>query len=161
MILTNKRILEEVQFEPALDSFQVNPHSIDLRLEAGYNIRPGATMQFRTLEKVTLPDDVMAVVYPRSSTNRRGLHVHMTGVVDAGYSGHLIVPVTNTNDMDVPLMTGERIASLIFHRLEERVTPRESKYHEKDGKHIPDKEAETVFLNSGNMEGLKAMYPLF
>jgi len=164
MILTRDKILAEIQFEPNLDEFQVNPHSIDLRLDCGGGrdaaIAPGDTIRFMTIEKVSLPDDIMGVVYPRSSANRRGMHVHMTGVVDAGYSGRLTVPITNATKEYVTIMHGERIASIVFQRLEDRATVRLSKYHGTDGAYVPDKEDETRLLSNGQLDLLKSQHAI-
>ncbi len=164
MILTRDKILAEVQFEPSLDTFQVNPHSIDLRLDCAegskYLILPGATVRFMTIEKVSLPDDVMGIVYPRSSANRRGLNIHMTGVVDAGYSGKLTIPITNASDGPIAILHGERIASIVFHRLEDRATTRLSKYHGGDGSYVPDKEEETRLLEHGRLDLLKEKHAI-
>jgi len=160
MILTKENIIEEVKFVPALDEFQVNPHSIDLRLKEAVWIDPGQTVMCQSMEAVTLPGNVMAVVFPRSSTNRRGCNVHMTGVVDANYSGQLIIPITNCGSLPVNFMKGERVASLIFHRLEKQATLRLSKYHGTDGTYKPDKGAEAQLLATGDIDGLKAKYAL-
>lgn len=160
MILTRDNILEEVKFSPALDEFQVKPHSVDLRLSEGAWIDPGETKILKSMETVSLPANVMGVVYPRSSTNRRGLNVHVTGVVDANYSGTLMIPVTNCGKDPVNLMRGERVASIVFQRLEKQATLRLSKYHGKDGSYIPDKGAEAAFLANGDVAGLKASHAL-
>ncbi len=160
MILTTPHILAEVQFEPNLDEFQVNPHSIDLRVDDTYIILPGKHIIAKSMESITLPNDIMAVVYPRSSLNRSNVTLDMTGVVDAGYSGQLIMPLTNHSDKIWRIRVGQRISSLIFHRLETEVTPRLSKYHNSDGKLVADKEEEVSFLEAGNIEGLKLKYGL-
>lgn len=158
MIITREKILAEVQFEPVLDVFQVNPHSIDLRLATALVLPHGVCIIGTSMEKVSLPDDIMVVVFPRSSTNRRGISLMMTGPVDAGYSGSLVLPLMNMKVETVTLKKGERVASLIFYRLEQPAGSRPSKYHNGDGTYVPDKEEETSFLASGDIEGLKAKY---
>lgn len=160
MILTRENIIEEVKFVERLDVFQVNPHSVDLRLADGGWIDPGETKVFKSMENMTLPGDVMGVVYPRSSTNRRGLQVHMTGVVDANYSGTLMMPITNCGKDPVNLMRGERVASIIFQRLEKQAVMRLSKYHGQSGDYIPDKGVEAALLAAGDVAGLKANHAL-
>ena len=158
MILTKQQIIEKGLFASELDVFQVNPHSVDLRLAQDLKLAPGATMLGTSMDRVKLSNDVMGVVYPRSSTNRRNLALGMTGVVDAGYEGNLVLPITNLNDMEVTLKKGERVASIVFHRLEEPVEPRLSKYHNGDGSLVADKDEETSLVASGDIEGLKAKY---
>lgn len=163
MILTLARIMKEVQFENGLDLLQANPHSVDLRTDTGgalFVLPSGQTALLRTLDKVKLSDRVMGVVYPRSSSNRRGLMVHMTGVVDAGYEGTLVVPVTNTTDKDIMILQGERICSIVFEAVFDRVEFRESKYHNGDGSFVPDKEEEQAFLERNDIKSLKEKYKI-
>lgn len=160
MILTKEAILQEVNFPRGLDEFQVNPHSVDLRLGEEVVLQPGDTKMAQTLDVVGLPGDVMGVVYPRSSTNRRGVSVHMTGVVDANYEGQLVLPMTNLSHEAVTFMRGERVASIVFHRLERQATLRLSKYHKGDGSYMPDKSEESQLLKSGSLDELKARYAL-
>jgi len=164
MILTNDLILTEVKFEPGLDEFQLNPHSVDLRLAEEIVLEPfnitTNTVLAKSLETVTLPGDVMAVVYPRSSTNRRGITLDITGVVDANYSGTLTLPLRNNTDKKIVLMKGERVATLVFYRLEKQAVLRLSKYHGTDGTYKPDKTVETALLESGNLSDLKANHAL-
>ncbi len=160
MILTRQAIEQEIKIDPRPDQFQMNPHSLDLRLDDGYVLNGGERRILTTFEKLTLPATVMGVVYPRSSTNRRGITVDMTGVVDANYSGKLMLPVTNTTDKPITLMRGERIASIIFHRLEEPAIVRLSKYHDGTGSYLPDKSVETELLANGDLEALKLRYSL-
>jgi deoxycytidine triphosphate deaminase len=160
MILTKMQILEKKLFATPLDAFQVNPHSVDLRLAQDLRLAPGATMLGTSADRVRLGNDVMGVVYPRSSTNRRNIALGMTGVVDAGYEGGLVLPLTNLNDMEVTLRKGERVASIVFHRLEEPVEPRLSKYHNGDGSYVADKDEEASLIARGRAEELKERFPL-
>ena len=160
MILTKQQIIEKGLFATPLDVFQVNPHSVDLRLAQDLRLAPGATMLGASIDRVKLPNDVMGVVYPRSSTNRRNLSLGMTGVVDSGYEGGLVLPLTNLNDMEVTLKKGERVASIVFHRLEEPVQPRLSKYHDSDGTFVPDKSEETALIDGGDIDELKKRFAI-
>lgn len=160
MILTRSAILEEVSFDPKLDVFQIQPHAIDLRIAMDVKLMPGVNVHIATMETVTLPNNVMGVVYPRSSTNRRFIMLDMTGIVDAGYSGRLMLPMTNCTDKPIELKEGERVASIVFHRLEEPVEIKISKYHGSDGAYVPDKEDEAALISSGDIAGLKRRYSL-
>lgn len=160
MILTRENIIAEIGFEPKLDVFQVNPHSVDLRASVEVTLMPGVTSHVQTMEKVALPGDVMGVVYPRSSTNRRFIALDMTGVVDANYSGHLMMPMTNCTEKPIRILRGERVAQIVFQRLEKQAPLRLSKYHGTDGAYLPDKSEETALLESGDLDALKAKYAL-
>ena len=160
MILTKNAIMEEVSFDPQVDVFQLQPHAIDLRIAMGGTLAPGETIHLATDQTVTLPKNVVGVVYPRSSTNRRFMSLDMTGVVDAGYSGRLTLPITNHSTAPIVLKEGERLASIVFHRLEEPVEIKLSKYHGTDGAYVPDKEDETKLIDAGDLKTLKERYSL-
>ena len=169
MIVTSNKYLEEVGITPKPDAWQINFAALDLRvgvkiyrpvsgqemiLQPGQRLAINSKEHFliQTLEKVTLPNDIVGVVYPRSGTNRKGITVDMTGIVDPGYSGHLMIPVTNMMNKTVFFYPGERIAQIMFHRTEAVAeSVRESKYHESGMQAKPDKEEETKLLESGEL----------
>ena len=93
--------------ESAGDNFE----KIELTPGQFFDLAPGESIIASTLEKISLnADDLMAVLYPRSSINRRGLSVDLTGIVDAHYSGHLMIPVWNkTSSQIIRVYPGERI----------------------------------------------------
>ena len=106
-----------------------------VELEQGqyFELLPGEHVLVATLEGVTVPDDLMAILYPRSSTNRKGLSVDLTGIIDSGYSGQLVIPVrNNTLSQTVRLYPGERFCQIVFERLETKVKAEKSRYHNKD-----------------------------
>ncbi len=156
MIITSEDILKEVKFPNGLDEFQVNPHSIDLRVSEDVTMKVGDHILARTMDIVELPDNIMAVVFPRSSLNRMNVTLDITGVVDAGYSGSLVLPMTAHKDIFIK--KGTRIASLIFYRLEKQVKVRLSKYQNSDGSYKPDKTVESDLVEGGNIEELKTKF---
>lgn len=113
-----------------------NNNSFDvIELEQGqyFELLPGEYVLASTLESVKLPSDVMAVLYPRSSTNRRGLSVDLTGIIDAGWEGQLVIPIrNNTASQVVKLYPGERFCQIVFENLDEKVDVEKSRYHLKD-----------------------------
>jgi len=206
-ILTKKEILEkvannEIGFEPNLDEFQVQAHSVDLRLgytfiihkswlltnegrkavshnalqvdgrderyfdvvelEEGqyFELLPGEHITVASLETIKVPNDVMAVLYPRSSVNRRGVSVDLTGIVDAGYQGQLIIPVRNNTAQVVRLYPGERFCQVVFETLDEPVVPRKSRHHMKDIVDTPESEdeKEMKLVLNGKIRELKSEY---
>ncbi len=202
-ILTKREILERITkgnigISPGLDEYQVQEHSIDLRLgftflipkvwrlttngrealdvthfdnsnaeyfdvvelEQGqyFDLLPHEHILVSTFEKVKIPDDLMAVLYPRSSTNRKGLSLDLTGIIDSGYEGQLILPIrNNTHSQIVRLFPGERICQLVFEYLTEPVTARKSKYHLKDIIDGVQKEKndESNYIKLGKIKELK------
>lgn len=205
-ILVKNQILElisdgKLKFSPSIDSFQVQTHSIDLRLgysfmiprvwgqtEKGreaflvdyldardrfeiielehkqfFDILPKESVVATTLEEVGLPDDLMAVLYPRSSINRKGLSVDLSGIIDAGYEGRLLIPITNNTSHVIRLYPGERFCQLVFYPLSEKVTVEKSRWHKKDivvGRLSEKRKVEEKFISRGEIKKLKQKYAL-
>lgn len=208
MSILVKRQIEErlrkkdIVFDPPLDKFQLQTHSVDLRLgytflvskhwqltdkgriavqldygksrehfdvielEEGqyFEILPNEHMVVSTLERIKLPNDLMAVLYPRSSVNRRGLSVDLSGIIDARYEGNLIVPVrNNTRDQIIRLYPGERFCQIVFHALPEPVISKKSRYTKKDivvGLLGEKNASEMRLIRSGKIRELKERYAL-
>jgi len=76
-----------------------------------------------TLEKVTLPSDLMGFVQLRSSFARVGLLLPPT-IIDAGFSGNITIEVRGTS-FPVKLYSGQRFAHIVFSKL---TTPLEKPY---------------------------------
>jgi dCTP deaminase len=211
-VLTKEDILQYVEdgkisFDPALDSFQLQAHSVDLRLgftflvpkswhvtKAGreslhidyfalqkneyfdvveleqgqfFDLLPGEHILVSSLESIRVPDDLMAVMYPRSSTNRKGISVDLTGIIDSGYEGQLVIPVrNNTQYQTVRLYPGERFCQIVFERLSHDVEARKSRYHQRDiidGVDVDslanERQVEIDLLTKGDIRKLKADHP--
>jgi len=176
MVLSKKHILEklkngELSFTPMIDGFQLQPHSVDLRLGYGFHIprtwemtkegrrvinidpfninsnsnfdlitlKPGQYFELlpkeyviaTTLELIELKSkELMAVLFPRSSVNRRGLAVDLSGIIDVGYKGKLMIPiVNNTSEQIVKIYPGERICQIILEKISSPIAPKEGLNH--------------------------------
>jgi dCTP deaminase len=144
-----------------------NKHNFQvIELEQGqfFEVLPQEHILVSTLETITVPKDLMCVLYPRSSTNRRGLTVDLTGIIDAGYQGPLTIPVrNNTRGQVIRLFPGERFCQLVFQELLNEVQPRQSKYHRKDvaDGYVQDKNGTEVdYVLKGDLKGLKEKFPI-
>lgn len=134
-----------------------------VELEEGqyFELLPQEYVLVNTLETIKVPKDLMAVLYPRSSTNRKGLSLDLTGIVDSGYEGQLTLPIrNNTHSQGVRLYPGERICQIVFEELKESVNARKSKYHKKD---IVDgvareKHSEASLIMKGEIRKLKSEF---
>lgn len=205
-VLTREEILEriakeEISIEPSVDQFQLQAHSVDLRLgftfmipkqyvmtKAGrealridplrnhgpeyfdvieleqgqyFELLPGEHVLVSSLENIKVPKDLMAILYPRSSVNRKGLSVDLTGIIDSGYEGVLTLPVRNNTDSQIiRLYPGERFCQVVFEALTHEVDARKSRWHRKDVVEKGEKEASTeidLVLN-GKIKELKNDY---
>lgn len=217
MILSKKDILtkidkKELVFEPMIDGFQLQPHSVDLRLGFDFHLpktwqltkegrkaltvdpmdnnvtgdtfekltlKPGQYFELlpeeyivaSTLEKVELNSlDVMGVLFPRSSVNRRGLAVDLSGIIDVGYNGYLMIPIiNNTQKQTIRIYPGERICQIIFQTISTELSKEEAlihglskaKYHDNNEGFIgsrSDRDEETKYIKSGDIDALKKKY---
>jgi dCTP deaminase len=78
-------------------------------------LHPGEFALGSTLERVTLPDDLVARLEGKSSLGRLGLLIHSTaGVVDAGWDGHLTLELSNVATLPIAIYPGMRIGQLSF-----------------------------------------------
>ena len=207
-VLTREEILEriakdEIAILPSVDEFQLQAHSVDLRLgftfmlpkqyvitkegrealridplrnhgpeyfdvvelEQGqyFELLPGEHVLVSTLENIKVPKDLMGILYPRSSVNRKGLSVDLTGIIDSGYEGVLTLPVrNNTNSQIIRVYPGERFCQIVFEALTHGVEARQSRWHKKDV--VEKGEAETSseidLVLAGKIKELKSDFAI-
>ena len=86
--------------------------------DEAFVLHPGEFVLGTTLERVRLPDDLVARVEGKSSLGRLGLLVHATaGYVDPGRDGHLTMELSNVANLPIRLYSGMKIGQLSFLRL--------------------------------------------
>jgi dCTP deaminase len=89
-------------------------------------LHPGEFVLGSTLERVGLPDDLVARLEGKSSLGRLGLLIHSTaGFVDAGWDGHLTLELSNVANLPIAIYPGMKIGQISFLRM---TTPAESPY---------------------------------
>jgi dCTP deaminase len=89
-------------------------------------LHPGEFALASTYEVVTLPDDIAARLEGKSSLGRLGLLTHSTaGFIDAGFSGHVTLELSNVATLPIKLWPGMKIGQLCFFRLS---SPAEAPY---------------------------------
>ena len=87
--------------------------------EQPFILHPGEFVLGSTLEKVTLPKDLVARIEGKSSLGRLGLLVHATaGFVDAGFSGWLTLELSNVANLPIAIYPGMKIGQLAFFQLD-------------------------------------------
>ncbi len=73
-----------------------------------------------TLERVTLPDDLVARLEGKSSLGRLGLLIHSTaGFIDPGWDGHVTLELSNVANLPITIYPGMKIGQLSFVQLSE------------------------------------------
>ena len=82
-------------------------------------LHPGEFVLGQTLERVTLPNDLVARLEGKSSLGRLGLLIHSTaGFVDAGFSGNLTLELSNVANLPITIYYGMPIGQLSFMRMD-------------------------------------------
>jgi dCTP deaminase len=81
-------------------------------------LHPGEFVLGATLERVALPDDLVARLEGKSSLGRLGLLIHSTaGYVDPGWDGYLTLELSNVANLPITIYAGMRIGQVSFFRL--------------------------------------------
>ncbi len=91
-------------------------------------LHPGEFVLGTTLERVELPDDLVARLDGKSSLGRLGLLIHSTaGFVDAGFKGHLTLEFSNVANLPITIYPGMKIGQISFFQMS---SPAEHPYGE-------------------------------
>ena len=92
-------------------------------------LHPGEFVLGSTLERVALPDDLVARLEGKSSLGRLGLLIHSTaGYVDPGWDGYLTLELSNVANLPITIYPGMKIGQISFFRL---TTPADVPYGSK------------------------------
>jgi dCTP deaminase len=99
---------------------------VEVADDGAFILHPGEFVLGSTLERVALPDDLVARLEGKSSLGRLGLLIHSTaGFVDAGWDGHLTLELSNVATLPIALYPGMKIGQISFLRM---TTPAEHPY---------------------------------
>lgn len=134
-VLSDRTIEELVTHNDLLcpyDQDQLQPASYDVRLAdienahaieksnegTTWRLAPGQFVLGSTVEKICLPDDIVARIEGKSSLARLGIIVHTAGFIDPGFCGTLTLEITNLSKKYVPLKLNQLIAQIAFQTLD-------------------------------------------
>jgi dCTP deaminase len=82
-------------------------------------LHPGEFVLGSTLERVALPDDLVARIEGKSSLGRLGLLIHSTaGFIDCGFDGHITLELSNVANLPITLYPHMKIGQISFHRMD-------------------------------------------
>lgn len=85
--------------------------------ELRYFVLPaGCSALAVALERIHMPVDLVATIWPKSTYARAMLHVANT-IVEAGWAGHLVLELTNQAPDDVIIYPDAGVAQIQFTRL--------------------------------------------
>ena len=86
--------------------------------EQPFILHPGEFVLGSTLERVAIPNDLVARLEGKSSLGRLGLLIHSTaGFVDAGWDGHLTLELSNVANLPIAIYPGMKIGQISFLRM--------------------------------------------
>ena len=78
-------------------------------------LHPGEFVLGSTLERVAVPNNLVARVEGKSSLGRLGLVIHSTaGFIDAGFDGHVTLELANLANLPITLYPGMKIGQISF-----------------------------------------------
>jgi dCTP deaminase len=113
-------------------------------------LHPGDFVLGTTMERVEIPDDLIAHVEGRSSLGRLAIVVHATaGLCDPGYQGQITLELSNLGAAPVALAPGMRISQLTFTELS---SPAERPYGEERGSKYQDQSGPQASRIGGDRE---------
>jgi dCTP deaminase len=94
--------------------------------DTAFILHPGEFVLGSTLERIRLPDDLVARLEGKSSLGRLGLLIHSTaGFIDPGWDGHVTLELSNVANLPITIYYGMKIGQLSFVQLSE---PAENPY---------------------------------
>ena len=136
-----------------------------------FELLPNEFVIGTSLERIEIHDmNLMAILFPRTSTNRRGINLSLSGIIDTGYQGTLIFPMKNeAGNQVLRIYPGERICQVIFQTLSTSLSPDQAKMHgvsvskySGQESHLfkLDKEDERKPLVEGRIEDIKNRFSL-
>ena len=99
---------------------------VEVAGEQAFILHPGEFVLGSTLERIRLPDDLVARLEGKSSLGRLGLLIHSTaGFIDPGSDGHVTLELSNVANLPITIYYGMKIGQLSFVQLTE---PAETPY---------------------------------
>jgi dCTP deaminase len=88
--------------------------------EHPFVLHPGEFVLGSTLERVRLPDDLVARLEGKSSLGRLGLLIHSTaGFIDPGWDGHVTLELSNVANLPITIYPGMKIGQISFMQMTE------------------------------------------
>lgn len=156
-------------------SFGLSVAGYDIRLDkmvryaeevTSLRIMPGDFVLASSVERIKMPNDVIAFVKDKSSWARKGLAVQNT-VLEPGWEGFITLELSFHRPMyHIDLKQGMPIAQVIFQRLDEPAEkPYNGKYQNQEARPVEAKEevipnnstVKTLELDSAEQEALDAL----
>ncbi len=99
---------------------------VEARDSDPFILHPGEFVLGSTLERIALPDHLVARLEGKSSLGRLGLLIHSTaGFIDAGWDGQITLELSNVASLPITLYPGMKVGQVSFM---EMTTPADNPY---------------------------------
>lgn len=108
-------VAEGIAWETALHRSQ---QRIRMALFQSFVLHPGQLVLAATLEYISVPRNLAAVIEGRSSWGRLGLIVATANSVSPGFKGCITLELVNQGGVPLKVYPGLPIAQMVFHRAE-------------------------------------------
>ena len=93
---------------------------VEIQGDQPFILHPGEFVLGSTLERVSLPDDLVARLEGKSSLGRLGLLIHSTaGFIDPGWDGHVTLELSNVANLPITIYYEMKIGQVSFVQLTE------------------------------------------
>src|SRR5881396_893982 len=94
---------------------------VEVKPDEPFILHPGEFVLGSTMERVAIPDDLVARLEGKSSLGRLGLLIHSTaGFIDPGWDGHVTLELSNVANLPITIYVGMKIGQLSFVQLTEK-----------------------------------------
>jgi dCTP deaminase len=121
--LSSEFVVYQLPHVPCIDPR--DPLSLDRYTERieipegeAFVLQPGEFALGSTIERVKVPNDLVARVEGRSSIGRMAVVVHATaGFIDPGFEGRITLELGNLGRCAVKLYPGMRVSQIVYHQL--------------------------------------------
>lgn len=161
-----RRLAQQGMIQPFLErgefrgkTFGLGPATMDLRIRQSVVLHPWGGLPFSpdmlahtehklgfflgsTVERLHLPDDIMATVCDKSSWARKGLAVQNT-LIDPGFRGFVTLELSNHGHEILEIEEGEAICQMWFAQLlDPTEMPYKGKYQDQPDRPVPAREGD-------------------
>jgi dCTP deaminase len=93
---------------------------VEIEEETPFILHPGEFVLGSTLERIRLPEDLVARLEGKSSLGRLGLLIHSTaGFIDPGWDGHVTLELSNVANLPITIYHGMKIGQISFVQMTE------------------------------------------
>lgn len=91
--------------------------------EKGYTLKPNDFILVQTLEKVTMPEDIIGWVENSGSLAKTGLQIHLCDAhIDPGFTGHITLQLKNNSHNHINIRYRSYIGKLYFFQMSSKTS---------------------------------------